>query len=367
MLDSSMLYEKTTMKRADKSYELVTREAKIVVPRALARKAAEWYHIHLLHPGETRTELTIAQHYYWKGMRQDIQKVCRSCTVCLEMKRKGKQYGLLPAKTPEVIPWHTLCIDLIGPYKFGYKDNEVKLHCLTMIDPATGWFEIEEIPTKRADYVVNYLEFTWLTRYPWPTEVVMDRGREFAAEVRDALKDEYGITRKVITTRNPQANAMVERVHQTLGNLIRAAQITGKSDLDEDFGWKGILAACRQAVRSTVHTTTKATPTQLVFGRDAILNVGFEANWQYIKDRKQKLILHNNRRENAKRIPHTYAVGDRVMVKEDPSRKHGSPQYTGPQTVAQVNDNGTVKLSKAARGGVVYQTWNIRNIYPCKD
>ena len=90
-----------------------------------------------------------------------------------------------------MIPWHTLCIDLIGPYPFGDKqkmpEKYTTLHCLTMIDPATGWFEIVDIPNKRADYIANILEFTWLSRYPWPTEIRMDRGREFAAEVQDAL------------------------------------------------------------------------------------------------------------------------------------------------------------------------------------
>ena len=43
---------------------------------------------------------------------------------------------------------------------------------MTMIDPATGWFEIEEVATKRADVIANVLETTWLTRYPLPTEVV---------------------------------------------------------------------------------------------------------------------------------------------------------------------------------------------------
>ena len=52
-----------------------------------------------------------------------------------------------------------------------------------MIEPATGWFEIVEVPCKQADEIINSLEFTWLTRYPWPTEAVMDRGKEFAAEV----------------------------------------------------------------------------------------------------------------------------------------------------------------------------------------
>ena len=87
-------------------------------------------------------------------------------------------------------------------------------------------------------------------------------------------------------------------------NMVRTRGVTGLNDLDPDFGWKGILAAVRQAVRSLVHTTTQATPTQLVFGRDALLNISFEADWQYIKERKQKLIVQNNKRENAKRIPH---------------------------------------------------------------
>ena len=291
-------------------------------------------------------------------------KTCRACNVCRSLKAKQKKYGLLPPKEPELIPWHTLCIDLIGPYKFGYKENEVTLHAMTMIDPATGWFEIVEVPNQRADEISNALEHVWLTRYPWPTEIVLDRGNEFKREVLAMLKNDYGITMKLITTRNPQANAMVERIHQVCGNMIRTRAITGKADLDQ--GWLGILSAIRHAVRSLVHTTARATPTQLVFGRDALLNVSFEADWQYIKERKQRLILQNNKRENRTRIPHTYSQGDQVMIKDDPGRKHGHPLYEGPYTVVRVNDNGTVALSKAAPGGAVYTTWNIRNVYPCK-
>jgi hypothetical protein len=47
------------------------------------------------------------------------------------------------------------------------------------------------------------------------------------------------------------------------------------------FGkWDGILSALGFAMRATVHTTNRASPAQLVFGRDAMLNVNFEANWQ---------------------------------------------------------------------------------------
>ena len=132
-------YTKVPFKYSDKEYQLITRDGRIVVPRALQVRATKWYHLHLMHPGETRTELTLAQHYVWKGMRQTIAQVCKACTICKETKKRGKAYGLLPAKkTPEVIPWHTLCIDLVGPYSFGKKENLVELHCLTVIDPTTG-------------------------------------------------------------------------------------------------------------------------------------------------------------------------------------------------------------------------------------
>ena len=142
--------------------------------------------------------------------------------------------------------------------------------------------------------------------------------------------------------------------------MIRTRDIRGKDDLDPDFGWTGVLSAVRHAVRSLVHTTTRATPTQLVFGRDALLNVSFIADWQYIKERKQHRILQNNKRENKTRKDYQFKVGDHVMVEDDPNRKLEGARFKGPYTVSRLFDNGTVQLTKATNGGAVSQTWNIR-------
>jgi ribosomal protein L21E len=64
-----------------------------------------------------------------------------------------------------------------------------------------------------------------------------------------------------------------------------------------------------------------------VFGRNALLNSSFEADWQYIKEGKQRRIVQNNRKENSKRIPHKYKPGDEVMIGLNPSRKHGEAQF----------------------------------------
>ena len=79
------------------------------------------------------------------------------------------------------------------------------------------------------------------------------------------------------------------------------------------------------------------------------------------------MIRQNNKRENSKRLPHNYQVGDKVIVEQDPNRKHGQDRYKGPYTIHTINDNGTVKLVQGTNnGGVVYQTWNVRRIAPYK-
>jgi transposase InsO family protein len=148
-----------------------------------------------------------------------------------------------------------------------------------MIDPATGWLEIKELTNKEAITTANLVEQTWLTRYPIPQILTYDRGTEFMAEFSERLKNDYGIKRKGTTVQNPQANEILERVHKTIGNVIRTIS---KENLDEENPWGGILAATMFAVRATYHTTMQATPTQPVLGRDSILNTKFEANWAFI-------------------------------------------------------------------------------------
>ena len=91
--------------------------------------------------------------------------------------------------------------------------------------------------------------------------------------------------------------------------------------MDKDNPWAGILTAAAFALHSTVHTTLRAAPGQLVFGCDMILNVKNEAHWQTIKEHKQKLIHMNNKHENLRRIQHTHHPEDKVHLEKD-ANKH---------------------------------------------
>ena len=43
---------------------LVFKDDRIVIPKQLQKCVVRWYHDTLMHPGQTRTEATIAQHFY---------------------------------------------------------------------------------------------------------------------------------------------------------------------------------------------------------------------------------------------------------------------------------------------------------------
>ena len=152
-------------------------------------------------------------------------KFCSKCKACQFIKRNKKQSRKLPPKEAESKPWDILYIDLIGQYQFTPKGGGKKyqmttknrktvyLQTVTMIDPATDWIEIHTVPTAPVDLVSNIVELASVTRYPLRIKIIVDQGNEFLAESKTMIQADYGIIIKPITSRNPQANSILERGH----------------------------------------------------------------------------------------------------------------------------------------------------------
>ena len=75
--------------------------------------------------------------------------VDRQCKCCQKFKSRTKKYGHLEPKQAEtLVPWHAVCVDLIGTYNLTAKARqpdstikqkcELKVQCISFIDPATG-------------------------------------------------------------------------------------------------------------------------------------------------------------------------------------------------------------------------------------
>ncbi len=88
-------------------------------------------------------------------MRTTIQRYVKSCRSCQVNKRHSQKYGHIQPKLVITAPWKALCVDLIGPYTLKGKDSSsIDFMCLTMINPATSWFKIVELPTVAQEMTV---------------------------------------------------------------------------------------------------------------------------------------------------------------------------------------------------------------------
>jgi len=305
-------------------------------------------------------EETLRQTLIWPDLRAHVRAHCKTCRQCQLSKKVRKKYGHLPPKADySTTPWERVDVDLIGPYTIKNKNGkEYILLAITMIDPATRWFEVVMVKDKSAKSAMEAFDNSWLCRYPRPLYIGYDNGGEFKNIFKELCLN-YGLTPKPSTEYNPQANSMIERIHLTLGNMLRSYELE-EQDLDDDHPFDEFLNAAAWALRSTYHTVLNATPGQLVYGRDMLLPVQYKADWAAIALKKHQQILKDNLRENKTRLPHQYKVGDQVVLTNPGIIPKMSLPRKGPYEIIRIHTNGTVHIKR----GPIEQRVNIRRLTP---
>ena len=142
-----------------------------------------------------------------------------SCPECQKAKKAKKAYGHLPPKDLEqeaVLPWKRVNVDMVGPLTAHAKNGKFSFRALTMIDPATGWFEIAEVKgDPNSENVAKAFDIAWLSRYPRPSSVGYDNGGENKGLFKEMIEN-YGLTGVPTSGFNPQSNGIIERVHLVL-------------------------------------------------------------------------------------------------------------------------------------------------------
>ena len=131
-------------------------------------------------------------------------------------------------------------------------------------------------------------------------------------------------------------------------------------NFDDVDPWVKLLVPVAWAIFSTHHTTLHASPIQLVFGWDMLLDMNFLADWEAIRLKKQKDIDNNNSKENSLRVSHDYQVGDKVLVTDKDIRRKLNYPTKGPYSIIQVYTNCTI----CAQCGAVSERINIRQCTP---
>lgn len=335
---------------------------KIYLPDELLHETVAWYHYVLGHLGQSRLFDTISIHLFNSQLRNKVDDFVSRCDECQRKKQLQRGYGELPPREAQVSPWKDICVDLIGPWKLQIGDSEQSFIALSIIDPVTNLAELIRLENKRPDYVALQLNNAWLSRYPRPTNCTYDQGGEFLGYAFQLELAKYGIHKSPANRKTPTANSICERMHQTVGNILRTmstlnpptALETGKLMVDT------ALANCIFALRASCHGGLKATPGSLVFNRDMILDIPVVGDWITIQQHRQQLIDKRTIQANQKRFSHIYKPGEEVL-KLIPGPTKLQDRATGPYRIVQVHQNGnlTIQLNNA-----VQERINIRRVKP---
>ena len=135
-------------------------------------------------------------------------------------------------------------------------------------------------------------ENTWLSRYPLPKACTHDQGGEFTGWAFQRVLRQHRIKGHCASLKNPQANSICERMHQAVGNQLRAMSTMNPPEGIQDAKQMvdTALANCLFATRAAIHGSLKASPGALAFGRDMILNIPLIADWTQLQQTRQQLV-----------------------------------------------------------------------------
>ena len=318
---------------------------KIALPYQMVKPKIEWFHDVMGHPGQKRLNETLRQRYYNRKLRYWVDRF--KCKACQEHKLPGRGYGLLPQRELRIVPWEEVAVDLIGPWPMKVNGRELEFSALTCIDTVTNLVELIRVDNKTAQHVSDKFCQSWLTRYPRPMRVLHDKGGEFKGREFSWLLKRFGIQDVPSTSKNPQSNSICERMHQTVGNILRILIHTNpplnitqaKETVDM------ALAQATHAMRTAVMTTLGSPPGSLAFSRDMFLNIPLIADWQAIAKHREQRVNYDLLSANRKRRWHDYAPGQKVLKTVHNPTKLGV-RTTGPYTIERchVNVNLTIKL-----------------------
>jgi hypothetical protein len=350
--------------------EVTTYKGKVWVPKSLQTRLIDWFHDNLDHAGSTRTVNSILQILGFPALKRMVEEIIKSCGTCQRHKQSNKKlYGKLPLVSAlrDKEPLECIHVDCIGPFKIQVEDANkrahiLEIHCLTMADSCTSWSEATPLLNHSAKYAAKKFDKAWLCSKLCPLQVVHNNRTKFIGAEFQEILSSYNIEPKCTTVKNPNANALVERLHSTLEDQLRT-KILGKDFVGKvDY----LIQIALFANRATTPSNCAYLPSQLAYGVDMIFRQKILIDWVALKQVRQLQAVANNAKENKKRLGHIYKVDNLILIVKKPyelakAGKITLPTYSeGPYRILKLYENGAVKI----QCGSFTDNLSIRRIMP---
>lgn len=195
--------------------------------------------------------------YYWKRMEKDVKRVVGKCEVCHRNEvRAEKTHGALSIRVTNL--FEMVGIDLI----FGLPTTSEGFNGILVITEYLSKYPwAVPIRSKAAQEIADRF-FEYISIFGPPKSLLSDQGKEFLNEVVDNLANVTGVERRITSPYHPQTNGLTERFNQTLVGALR------KFAENETSQWASWIPFILMSYRTKVHSRTKFTPFELMFGQN---------------------------------------------------------------------------------------------------
>ena len=328
---------------------LLFRENKLCVPHSSLREllVREAHGGGLMgHFGIAKTLDVLKEHFFWPHMKRDVERICEKCITCKHAKSRVLPHGLYnPLPIPSE-PWVDISMDFVLGLPRSKRGNDSVFVVVDRFSKMAHFIPCHK--TDDATSIANLFFKEIVRLHGVPRSIVSDRDAKFLSHFWKTLWGKLGTKLLFSTTCHPQTDGQTEVVNRTLSTLLRAIiQKNLKT-------WEECLPHVEFAYNRTVHSATKFSPFEIVYGFNPLtpldllpLPIEFvkqlhERTRQHIEKRTEQYATQANK--GRKQV--VFQPGDWVWVhmrkERFPAQRRSKllPRGDGPfQVVARINDN----------------------------
>ena len=220
---------------------------RVIVPAKLQVEILET--LHEGHPGMVRMKALARLHCWWSNLNMDIEQTVRKCQECQKSGSRPPPLSQNNWAWPSQ-PWQRVHVDFAQ-----IKDR----YFLIMVDAHSKWPEV--IPMTKGTTAMATIE-VWRAvfgRLGLPRTICSDNGPPFTSQEVAKFFKSNGIKQVFSPPYHPQSNGEAERFVRSFKQGMKKMQ--GKESQNH------CLQEFLLTYRTTPHSTTNKTPSEMMFGR----------------------------------------------------------------------------------------------------
>lgn len=234
---------------------------RLYVPEAVRPLVLQEAHDNHLggHFSAPKTQEKLERTFTWPLLSTEVRAYCRSCEIC----QRDKSTNLSPAGflAPLPIPprpWVDVSMDfMVDLPRTESGHNALLVVCCRL----TKMVHLIKTTTQVTAPEVAQLFFDNIVRlHGIPVTIVSDRDTKFTSNFWRTLWSHLGTKLLFSTAYHPQTDGQTERANRTIQEYLR--HYVGEKQTE----WDQFLTAAEFTYNNTVHSSTKYTPFQLVYG-----------------------------------------------------------------------------------------------------